>query len=385
MIERPLAGRRVLIVVNVDWFFLSHRVPVARSAREAGAHVTIATADSGRLSDIAALGFDVVSLPFTRKGQAPWREALTVLALLRLYLCLRPDVVHHVTVKPVLYGGLVARAVLRHTAVVNAISGLGFAFSQDRRARKVGQVVRFLYRRALHSPRSRTIFQNPDDLNRFVEQGLLDRRSAVLIRGSGVDCEAFRPTTTPPSGPPVVLLASRLLWEKGVGDFVEAARQVRAVRPEVRFLLAGMPDNGNITSVTTEELQAWVDEGVVEWLGHCAQMADLLRTATVYCLPTYYPEGVPKALLEAGATGLALVATDVAGCREVVLDGNTGLLVPPRDPDALARAVRRLLDDPQLAHRLGTAARDRVEQEFSEPLVVAQTMRLYADVLAAAA
>jgi glycosyltransferase involved in cell wall biosynthesis len=383
--ERPLAGRRVLFVVNVDWFFLSHRVPVARAARDAGASVTVATADSGRLADIAALGFDVVALPFTRKGQAPWREALTVLALLRLYLRLRPDVVHHVTIKPVLYGGLVARAALRRAAVINAISGLGFAFSEDRRARRVGRLVQVLYRRALRNPRSRTIFQNPDDLRRFVDQGLLDRRQTTLIRGSGVDCMAFHPPTTPPAGPPVVLLASRLLWEKGVGDFVEAARRVRATRPDVRFVLAGTPDDGNITSVTTQELQVWVDEGAVEWLGHSAAMADLLRTATVFCLPTYYPEGVPKALLEAGATSLALVATDVAGCREVVLDGDTGLLVPPRDPDALAAAVGRLLDDPELARRLGESARARVEQEFSEPLVVAQTMRLYAELLAAAA
>lgn len=380
-----MAGRRVLIVVNVDWFFLSHRLPVATAAREAGASVTIATADSGRMDDIRALNFEVVALPFTRKGQAPWREALTVLALLKLYLRLRPDVVHHVTIKPVLYGGLVARVVLRRSVVVNAISGLGFAFSEDRRARRVGQVVRLLYRRALRNPRSRTIFQNPDDLRRFVDQGMLHLGQTALIRGSGVDCEVFRPPLEPPAGPPVVLLASRLLWEKGVGDFVEAARQVRDTRPEVRFVLAGRPDDGNVTSVTARELQAWVDEGAVEWLGHCAQMADLLRTATVYCLPTYYPEGVPKALLEAGATGLALVATNVAGCREVVLDGYTGLLVPPRDPPALAAAIRRLLDDPELSLQLGRAARARVEQEFSEPLVVAQTMRLYADLLVTAA
>lgn len=239
-----------------------------------------------------------------------------------------------------------------------------------------GGVVRLLYRLALRHPRSRTVFQNPDDLRRFVDQGLLREDQAVLVRGSGVDCDVFRPAPTPP-GPPVVLLSSRLLHEKGVGDFVAAARLVRAEHPDVRFVLAGTPDDGNPTSVPVAQLEAWVREGAVEWPGHCAAMPELLRTVTVYCLPTYYPEGVPKALLEAAATALALVATDVAGCREVVQDGVTGLLVPPRAPEALAAAVLRLLADPGLAERLGTAARDLVLAEFAEPLVVARTMELY--------
>ena len=384
MTDLPLAGRRVLIVVNVDWFFLSHRLPVARGARERGAEVVIAAADSGRAADVVAEGFVFEPLPFTRKGQAPWREVLAVIALLRLYLNVRPHLVHHVTVKPVLYGSLVARLVLPRAAVVNAISGLGFAFSEDRRARHVGRVVRLLYRMALRHPRSRTVFQNPDDLRRFVAQGLLRERQAVLVRGSGVDCGVFAPAPVPPPGPPLVLLSSRLLFEKGVGDFVEAARLVRAQRPEVRFVLAGTPDEGNPTSVPVPQLEAWVQEGAVEWLGHCTAMAELLRTASVYCLPTYYPEGVPKALLEAGATALALVATDVAGCREVVQDGVTGLLVPPRSPESLAAAVLRLLDDRDLSARLGEAARRLVVEEFAEPLVVARTMDHYDALLRAA-
>jgi glycosyltransferase involved in cell wall biosynthesis len=382
---RPLLGQRVLFVVNVDWFFLSHRLPVARAARAAGAEVVVAAADSGRRADVEADGFRFVPLPFTRKGQSPWREALALLALLRLYRALRPDLVHHVTVKPVLYGSLAARAVLRQAAVVNAISGLGFAFSEDRRARRAGQVVRALYRFALRSPRSRTIFQNPDDRQRFLSQGMLRPAQAVLIRGSGVDCSAYSPPASGPADPPVVLMSSRLLYEKGVEEFVDAARLVRRTRPDARFVLVGRPDEGNLTSVPVAALTQWVEEGVIDWLGHRDDMPDVLRDATVYCLPTYYPEGVPKALLEAGATGLALVTTHVAGCREVVEHEVTGLRVPPRDSQALAAAVLRLLDDRALAQRLGQSARAHVEAHFSEPVVVARTMELYAELLGAPA
>lgn len=381
MTPGPLSGRRVLFVVNVDWFFLSHRLPVARAARAAGAEVVVATADSGRADDIRAEGFAFVPLSFTRKGQSPWREALALLALVRLYLRLRPDLVHHVTVKPVLYGSLAARAVLRRAAVVNAISGLGFAFSEDRRARRAGLVVRRLYRFALRSPGSRTIFQNPDDRRRFLGEGMLREHQAVLIRGSGVDCEIFRPAESRPGGAPVVLMSSRLLYEKGVAEFAEAAERVRRERHDVRFVLVGRPDEGNLTSVPQAQLEAWVASGVLEWLGHRDDMPKVLRTATVYCLPTYYPEGVPKSLIEAGATQLGLVATDVPGCREVVEHEVTGLLVPPRDAAALAGAVLRLLDDPELAAGLGAAARARVEEQFSEPVVVARTMQLYDELL----
>lgn len=385
MTTLPLAGRKVLIVVNVDWFFLSHRLPIARAARAAGAEVIVATADSGHGDDIRREGFRFEALPFTRKGQSPWRELLALLALVRLYRRLRPDLVHHVTVKPVLYGSLAARVVLRRAAVVNAISGLGFAFSDDRRARRVGRIVTALYRFALRSPRSRTIFQNPDDRRRFLDTGMLREQQAALIRGSGVDTEVFRPAAEQPPDPPIVLMSSRLLYEKGVSEFASAARLVRHADPTVRFVLVGRPDEGNLTSIPVRQLDAWVDEGLLEWLGHRSDMAQVLRTARVYCLPTYYPEGVPKALLEAGATGLALVATDVAGCREVVEHERTGLLVPPRDPGALAVAVLRLLAAPELAQQLGRAARARVEEEFAEPLVVARTMQLYDSLLAGTA
>lgn len=385
MTSGPLTGRRLLFVVNVDWFFLSHRLPVARAARAAGAEVVVAAADSGRAADIVAEGFRFVPLPFTRRGQSPWREALALLALVRLYRSLRPDLVHHVTVKPVLYGSLAARAVLRRAAVVNAISGLGFAFSEDRRARRAGRVVRALYRFALRPARSRTIFQNPDDRRRFIEQRMLSEYQAVLIRGSGVDCGTFAPAGGTDARPPVVVMSSRLLYEKGVEEFAEAARLVRRARTDVRFVLVGRPDEGNLTSVPMAALERWVAEQVLEWPGHRDDMPAVLRAATVYCLPTYYPEGVPKALLEAGATGLGLVATDVAGCREVVQHEVTGLLVPPRDPAALAAAVLRLLDDDALRRRLGAAARRHVEEGFSEPVVVSRTLDLYADLLLTAA
>jgi glycosyltransferase involved in cell wall biosynthesis len=383
MTALDLHGRRVLFVVNVDWFFLSHRLPIARAARDAGAEVLVATAGTGRQDEITSEGFRYVAMPFTRSGRRPLREAATLLRLIWLYARLRPDVIHHVTVKPVLYGGIAARLVARRARVVNAISGLGFAFSEDRRARRVGRLVVRLYRKVLRNPRSRTIFQNPQDRERFVSQGLVAPSQAVLIRGSGVDCDVFRPGKRPHAMPPTVLMSSRMLWEKGIAEYVEAAGIVRAARPDVQFELAGAPDPGNPTSVPEEQLRAWDREGVITWIGHRHDLPDVLRATSIYCLPTYYPEGVPKALLEAAATALPLVASSIAGCREVVQDGVTGLLVPPRDAPALANALLRVLADDALARSLGTAARALAEREFAESVVVEQTLELYAELLAA--
>lgn len=379
---KPLAGARVMIVVNVDWFFLSHRLPVARAARDAGAEVTVVTADTGRGEQIRAEGFHYVPMPLSRQGTHPAREAAAVLWLTRLYRRMRPHLVHHVAPKPVIYGSLAARAV-GGIAVVNAISGLGYAFSAGARARMLRPLVKGLYGLALRAPGSRAIFQNPDHRRAFEEAGLVKPGASVLIRGSGVDCAVFRALPEPP-GPPVVLFASRMLWDKGVQEFVDLARALRAAGAHARFVLSGGPDPGNPNSVPREQLQGWAGEGVVEWHGFQRGMEDVFAGASVVVLPTRYPEGVPKTLIEAAACGRPIVTTDVPGCREIVRDGANGFLVPPGDAGALQAAVRRLLDDPGLRARQGAAGRALAQAEFAEERVVAQTLALYADLLAGA-
>jgi glycosyltransferase involved in cell wall biosynthesis len=372
--SRPL----LLFVVNVDWFFLSHRLPLAQAARDAGFEVVVVAAETGRSAEIRREGFGFVPFAFSRRGVAILEEAKSIFFLARLYRRLRPDLVHHVTIKPVLYGSLASRMV-GGIKVINAVSGLGYTFTSNERARVVRAVATLLYRATTLTPNSRTIFQNPDDLEAFVSKGLVKPRQAVLIRGSGVDCARFR-ATEEPKGAPVVVLPSRMLLDKGVGEFVEAARIVRRSLPEARFVLVGDSDPGNPTGVLVEKLEAWMRAGEVEWWGHRSEMPEVLAGANLVVLPSYR-EGLPKVLLEAAASSRAIVATDVPGCREIVRHGVNGLLVPPHDGEALARAVRDLLENPELRERFGRAGREIAVSEFAEGIVVEQTLNLYKKLL----
>lgn len=369
---------RVLFVVNVDWFFLSHRLPLARAARDAGADVIVAAADTGRSDAIRSEGIGFVSIPMSRKGANPVGEVRTMAVLFNLYRRLRPDIVHHVTVKPVLYGSLLARRFER-TAVVNAISGLGYVFTSDSRAKLLRLLVKKAYRLALNHPRSRTIFENPDDREEFIRLGLVRGEHAVLIRGTGVNCAVFQPTPEP-VGDPLVVLPARMLWDKGVKEFVDAARLLQGRGQRARFVLVGGSDDGNPAAIPVRQLEAWSSAGYVEWWGHRNDMPAILADASVVVLPSYR-EGLPKVLVEAAASARPIVATDVPGCREVVQSGVNGLLVPPRDGVSLAEAIQVLLEAPELRMRLGQAGRHIAVSELSEEIVVENTMKLYRDLL----
>lgn len=369
---------RLLFVVNVDWFFLSHRLPLAVAAREAGLHVTVAAADTGQADQIRRAGLEFVPLAMTRGGTGLGAELATVAALARLYRRLEPDLLHHVTIKPVLYGSLAAR-LLPRTRVVNAIPGLGYAFSRES-GRLLRAGAQAAYRMALAGGRTRTIFQNPEDRHDFVRKSIVREDHTVLIRGSGVDPARFVPRPEPP-GEPVVVLASRMLWEKGVGQFVEAARLLRGRGMRARFALVGGADDENPGGVPAEQLRAWAAEGVVEWWGHRDDMPAVLAQSAVLVLPSFYKEGLPKVLLEGAASARPLVATDIRGCREIVRPEHNGLLVPPRDAGALADAVGRLLESPELRRRFGLAGRALVEREFTQARVVEQTLAVYRELL----
>jgi glycosyltransferase involved in cell wall biosynthesis len=370
-------GRRLLFVVNHAGFFLSHRLPVALAAHAAGYDVHVATPQSKHVPRILANGLTWHPIRLSRAGRNPLREVATLAGLYRLYRELRPDIVHHVTSKPVLYGTVVARAA-RMPAVVNAISGMGHMFSH-------GEFVGAAWRRAiaaaygmsLRHPRMRVIFQNTEHMSAFVDRGWVDEREAVLIPGSGVDVNVFRPRERPVTERPLVVLASRMLWTKGVGEFVEAARLLTARGVAARFALVGEPDPDNPGTVTDGQLREWAAEGVVECWGRREDMADVFASADVAALPSASPEGVPKALIEAAASGLPIVATDIAGCRAVVTDGENGFIVPVRDATALADALARLIADPALRARFGAASRARAVATFSIDQVVEAHLAVY--------
>lgn len=369
-------SRRLMFVVNNPAFFMSHRVPVALAAQQAGYDVHVATMDGPAVADIQALGMTHHAIPMTRSGKHPLQELGTLLALLRLFRRVRPDVVHLVTIKPVLYGGIAAR-LARVPGMVAAISGLGFVFlSNSLKMRLVRAVVARLYRLALGHPNSRVIFQNANDRDLLKSLGAVRDEQVVMIRGAGVDLDAYRASPEPPSPPVVVTMVARLLRDKGVREFVEAATTLRARGVPVVMQLVGGLDAGNPASATQQEVDAWQRDGAVQALGERSDIAELYAASHVAVLPSYR-EGLPKSLIEAAACGRAVVTTDVPGCRDAIEPGQTGLLVPVRDAQALADAIARLVEDAALRQALGAAGRALAEREFDIGRVARIHVELY--------
>jgi glycosyltransferase involved in cell wall biosynthesis len=371
---------RVLFVDNDVNSFYSYRIEMARAARDAGFDVHIAAPEGKAAQTLLSEGFRFHSVAMTRSGLHPWKELATIAALFSLYRKLQPDLVHHLRLKPVLYGGLAAYGA-RVPAVVGLLTGLGYVFiAETRKAAVIRRLVTLSCKVAFRHGNQRIIFQNPDDQFVFVQNKILPARQTALIKGSGVDVNTYLPTPER-EGVPVVVLASRMLRDKGVDEFVDAARSLRAAGVPARFVLVGETDPGNPTAIRAEQLRQWADTGVVEWWGHQANMKDVLAQAHVVCLPSLR-EGVPKVLIEAAACGRAIVTTDAPGCREIVRNGENGLLVPVRDSRALAEALRLLVENAPLRAGMGLKGRDIAVQEFSIERVVRETLGVYRELLA---
>lgn len=372
----PRHGGRLLMVVNNPAFFLSHRLPLALAARAHGLDVHIATMDGPSVARIQEHGFVHHAVPMTRSGRNPVGELATLAALWRLFRRVRPDIVHAVTIKPVLYGGIAAR-LARVPAYVAAVSGLGYVFTRrPARFDLMRLAATRLYGLALAHPVSRVIFQNQADCGMLTDLGVLRPGQAVIVPGSGVDLSEFRPTPEPSSGPCVALCVARLLKDKGILEFVEAARLSRDSHPVIVWQLAGSPDPGNPASVTLDQVRQWHQEGLIQWLGEREDIAALYQQAHIAVLPSYR-EGLPKSLIEAAASGRAIVTTDVPGCRDTVRPGASGILVPPRNAAALAHAVQTLAMDDERRHAMGRAGRQLAERRFDLRLVVQQQLDVY--------
>jgi glycosyltransferase involved in cell wall biosynthesis len=370
---------KLLYLITEDWFFCSHFLERAAAAQAAGYDVIVVAREGAHGAVIRDAGLRLIPLQMQRRGLNPLSEWRTLLAIWRIYREERPDLLHHIALKPILYGSLCARlAGLRH--FINAPVGMGFVFtSSGRLARLLRPLVLTAMRWLLNPAGSKVVFENNDDLRDFVAKDMVRYSDAVLIRGAGVNLDLFQQRPEP-EGVPVVVLTARMLWDKGVGEFVEAARQLRAEGLHARFLLLGAPDSGNPAAIATEQLQAWDAEGVVEWLGYQDDIPMALASSHVVCLPSYR-EGLPKSLIEALAAGRPIVTTDVPGCREVVIDGENGLLVPPRDATALGKALKCLILDRRLRMRLGMKGRQRAEREFASSIVIDATQHLYREML----
>jgi glycosyltransferase involved in cell wall biosynthesis len=374
----------VLLFANTAWYLLNFRRSLATALRDAGHEVILLSPPDAYGTRLQELGFRWIAAPMYRRSLNPLRELALVGWLTRLILRERIELVHSFTIKCAVYGSLAARLASRRAGVpgrINAVAGMGYVFtSDDLRARLLRPVVSGLLRLALGGRNARLILQNPDDIALFERSGLVNPSRVRLIRGSGVDCSRFRANDAPraDTGRMRVLLPARLLWDKGLAEFAEAAQLVRSGGHPIDFLIAGSPDPGNPAAVPEETVRAWVREGLVEWLGHVDDMPALFRSVDVVALPSYR-EGLPKGLIEAGACACALVTTDVPGCHEVVRDGIDGLLGPVKDAAALASALVRLQQDAALRQRLAQAARERALSEFDERIVLARTLEVYAE------
>jgi glycosyltransferase involved in cell wall biosynthesis len=387
----PAQPRTLLYLVTEDFYFASHRLPVARAARDAGMRVVVATRVGSASQRLRDEGFEVVPLRHLRRGMAGPHEDLRLVAeLVAVYRRWRPDLVHHVAAKPVLYGSLAATlaGVPRR---VNAFAGLGWAYTQPgARGAVLARAFSAAYRVVLGAPRSVVLFQNGDDRDTLVRTGAVRADRTVVIRGSGVDLEVFRPRSAQDGAAPeaggasqsvVIALGARMLRDKGIHELVDAMRLLRARGLAVEARLHGAPDPENPASIEEAVLEGWNREGIVRWTGPTRDMAGALREADIACLPSYR-EGLPKFLLEAAATGLPLVSCDVPGCREIVQHGENGLLVPARRAEPLAEALAQLVTDVPLRIRMGTASRHLAETSFGEREIARQTLELYERLLA---
>lgn len=380
---------RLLFVENHRDTFFSHRLGLARAAGRAGFEVHVALPPVGEDKAVGPLPvehllrqneFVLHTIPLTRQNIAPWTELRTVMHLVRLYREVRPELVHHLRLKPIIYGSLAAQ-ITGVRGVVNCFTGLSYVFiTPGLKASIIRRVVVAAFRLALRGRNQRVICQNPDDRHKLVRLGVCRAELTTVIRGSGVDMQAY-PRQPQPEGTPIVLMAGRMIWLKGVDDFVAAAARLRSEGVQARFVLVGGPDVGNPSAIPVAQLQEWNDHGLVEWWGWRSDMDRVLAASSIVCLPSNYCEGVPRILIEAAATGRPIVTTDAPGCREVVRDGVNGFLTPPRDVGALADAIRRLLQDPALRQQFGNRGRDIAERTLAEDLITKQTLRVYQDLL----
>lgn len=377
-----LDRKRLLFVVTEDWYFVSHRLPIARAARDAGYEVFVATRLGEKADAIVREGFTLIGLKrMRRSGRNPFRELASIAELVALYRGYRPSIVHQVAMKPVVYGSIAAR-LASVAAIVNNVAGLGSVFSSKALyAKALRRVVVPLLRFALRQRRALTIVQNRDDARVLVDGIGVAPDKIRLVKGSGVDLAQFSQTRQE-SSPPIVLLASRMIKEKGIEDFVKAAARLRKTNVAARFVLAGAPDPENPHSIPEAVLRQYHENGLVEWWGHCDNIPEIVREAAIVCLPTTYGEGIPKTLIEAAAGECPIVTYDVPGCREIVTDSVNGMLVPAGDVGRLAQVIAQLLADPEQRRRMGAQGRKLVEAEFSQEIVVAQTLAIYSELLA---
>lgn len=372
-----MMAKKICLVANYDWVIYNFRLPLVDFLIEQGLEV-ILICPPGEYSDrFLEGGYQWEPWTLNRRSTAPWRELTSIQDLVRIYRSLKPDLVHHITIKPIFYGSLAAKRA-GIPRVINNFTGLGYLFSEAKSAAFLRFLVLPVLRAVLPDQRNHTVLLNENDLQQLKKYHLIDPSQTIIIPGDGVDLARFSPPDENElrSEPPIVIMAARLLWDKGVAEYVEAARLVKDSDKSIRFLLAGEPDPGNPSCIPDHVLEEWRLEGMVELLGHREDMPDILRNATAAVLPSYH-EGLPMFLLEAAASGLPLIASDIPGNRLVVKDMLNGILIPLKNSQALAQAISQILNEKSNRIKMGQESRLLVEKKFSLEVVLEEFRNLY--------
>jgi glycosyltransferase involved in cell wall biosynthesis len=367
---------KILFVTNVDWFFISHRLVIAEEAYKLGYDVFIAAEDTGRSQEIIDKGIKFINLPFSRSGTNPVQEIKTLLKFYKIYNDIKPDIVHHITLKPVIYGSITARF-LKIKGVVNAVSGLGYNFTGDRMS-LVSKIMLQMMRFGFNRNNISIIFQNKDDFNELKNLKVISNRNIVFwIKGSGVDLNIFKTNTFPSFDKIKILLPIRMLWDKGVRELYDASNLLKnKYKNDIQIILAGLADEDNKAGVSAQFLKSWENGEYVKWIGYQKDMFHVYNDCHIVILPSYR-EGMPKTLIEGCAMGRAIITTDAIGCRECVDEGINGFKVPVKDPKSLALAIECLVNDPEKIIQMGKASRIKAETEFDIDFVIKKHLEIY--------
>jgi len=370
-----LTKNRILFVANVDWFFISHRLVIAEEVQKRGFEVIVAAEDTGRSQEIVDKGLQFINLPFSRSGTNPIKEFNTLIKFFKIYYNLKPEIIHHITLKPVIYGSIIAK-LLNIKCVINAVSGLGYNFTEGR-INLVSKIMLSLMKYGF-SNNLCIIFQNKDDYKELSDLSVLSPKNKIyFIKGSGVSLQEFYPTPLPSFNRIKIVLPSRMLWDKGVKEFLGAAGLLRAnYFDKIQFVLAGMADEDNKAGVSVNLLKQWEVGDYFKWVGHQKDIFEVYKNSHIVVLPSYR-EGMPMTLIEACAMGRAIITTEAIGCRECVDEGINGLKVPIKDAQSLAKAIELLVNNPNKIIEMGIASRVKAEKEFDINSVIKTHLEIY--------
>ena len=372
-------SKKILYIVNDISFFVSHRLEIALSAKKEGLQIHLAYPRADSKLEQTLKGFKHHPINLTRSGRNPLKEILAFVSIYRVIKQVNPDLLHLITIKPVVYGGMIA-SILKIHGVVSAVPGLGYSFiHKGVKATLFRFLISFLYKLAFKGDYLRVIFQNNDDKAILKKLTKLDASKIVLMKGSGVDLKKFCFSTLP-KGKPIVSMASRLQRDKGVFEFFEAAKILRDRKKEIEFHFIGEKDAFYASKIEQEEIKKWKKTDYVKFLGFRKDIHNLFKESTIIVLPSYR-EGFPKVLQEAAACGRPVIASDVPGCREAIKEGKTGHLVEPRSATALAEKIQELIENRELLQKMGYEARKLAEEEFSLDDIVSQHLELYDELL----